>query len=248
MPPSDGDNSAASDNQTTSTISNVITINDYKIQTNNLHNYLDKWIGFYYNQTYYCGWFWTNIATPLSLSLTILTAINAAQSSTKSFIPENIYTILSFTTMILTTLNSYFRPNVRSIDANARLVKWIEFGHRLEQLAFDITPHGEEKYSKYKKLLVDMDGYVCIQASQERNFLTDWWHSLMRWKNGEESELWLTWEVYRIDKSKEDTKSIDLSMLTNIVKNKLFDWSEHSVSNPVVTNTSHAATDQPPSS
>ena len=170
-----------------------ITVDDYEKKTTELHSYLDKWIGFYYNQTYYCCWFWTNIATPINLALTILTAINAAQSSTQSFIPENIYTILAFTTMILTTLNSYFRPSVRCIDANTRLVKWIGFGHQLEFLAFDILESGEEKFKKYQKLLTDMDGFVCVQASQERNFITDWWHSLMRWKNGEESELWLSW-------------------------------------------------------
>jgi len=169
------------------------TVADYETKTEELKNYLDKWIGFYYNQTYYCGWFWTNVATPINLALTILTAMNAAQSSTQSFIPEGVYTILSFTTMILTTLNSYFRPNVRSIDANTRLVKWIGLGHRLEYLVFDVMEPGKDKFEAYKKLLVDMDDFVCVQAAQERNFITDWWHSLMRWHNGEDSELWLSW-------------------------------------------------------
>ena len=165
----------------------------YITKTKEIHNYLNIWIGFYYNQTYYCGWFWSNLATPINLSLTIFTAMMAAQSSTQAFIPENIYTIISFTTMILTTLNSYFRPSVRSIDANTRLVKWIGFGHRLEYLSFDVLEEGKTKFEKYQKLLVDMDEFVCIQASQERNFITDWWHDVMRWKNGPDSELWLSW-------------------------------------------------------
>ena len=219
-------------------------LDEYEEKTKEIHTYLDKWIGFYYNQTYYCGWFWTNVATPISLALTILTAINAAQSSTKTFIPDNVYTILSFTTMILTTLNSYFRPNVRSIDANARLVKWIGFGHQLEHLSFDVLPEGKEKFGKYQKLLKDMDDFVCIQAAQERNFITDWWHSLMRWKNGDKSELWLSWEEKIVIEPK---TRVEMPPLTN---NPLLNAVPLNAVplNEVVTNTSHEAADPPPSS
>ena len=104
---------------------------EYQKKTKEIHEYLNIWIGFYYNQTYYCGWFWTNVATPISLALTILTAINAAQ---------------------------------------------------------------------------------------ERNFITDWWHSLMRWKNGAESELWLSWGVKKdTNNASTNTSQIELSMLTNQV-------------------------------
>jgi len=208
-----------------------VTHEEYEKKAKEIHDYLNIWIGFYYNQTYYCGWFWTNVATPISLALTILTAINAAQSSTKTFIPDEIYTILSFTTMILTTLNSYFRPNVRSIDANGRLVKWIGFGHQLEQLTFDVLPEGKEKFEKYQTLLKDMDGFVCIQAAQERNFITDWWHSLMRWKNGDESELWLSWGA-KINK----TNTCETGVNTIHVEMS-------NLGNKVVTDTSHAEPD-----
>jgi hypothetical protein len=216
----------------------TVSIEEYDKKTKEIHEYLNIWIGFYYNQTYYCGWFWTNVATPISLTLTILTAINAAQSSTKTFIPEDVYTILSFTTMILTTLNSYFRPSVRSIDANTRLVKWIGFGHQLEQLTFDVLVPGKEKFEKYQTLLKEMDGFVCVQAAQERNFITDWWHSLMRWKNGDESELWLSWGQ-KIDKTEDRGTNTSIEM---------YPLSNNPLTNQVVTNTSHEAAGQTPSS
>ena len=221
----------------------TVSVDEYQRKTKELHDYLNTWIGFYYNQTYYCGWFWTNVATPISLALTILTAINAAQSSTKTFIPDEIYTILSFTTMILTTLNSYFRPNVRSIDANARLVKWIGFGHQLEHLSFDVMPEGKAKFEKYQSLLKEMDGFVCIQAAQERNFITDWWHSLMRWKNGDESELWLSWgQKINKTENKETNTQVEIPPLsTNPLLNGV-------LVNEVVTNTSREAPVQSPSS
>jgi hypothetical protein len=171
----------------------LLTEEKYKKETDRLQEYLNKWIGFYYNQTYYCAWFWSNISMPINLSLTLFTALIAAQaSSTGSFLSEHDYMVLSFTTMILTTLNSYFRPSIKSMDTNTRLVQWIKFGHKLEELTFDDTPEGKEKFTKFKALLLQMNDFVCIQAGKDRNFLTDWWHSMMRWYRGEDTENWLT--------------------------------------------------------
>ena len=163
----------------------------YKKELIRLKDHLNTRIGFNYNKTWHCASFWTNISTPINLSLTLLTALLAADaSSTGNLISQSQYMILSFTTMILTTINSYFKPHIRSTDVNDTLTKWIEQGHNLEGLEFS-NLNLKAKYEGYIKLLNDTNGLIKLQASKDKNFLTDGFHSLVRWYRGNNKEKWL---------------------------------------------------------
>lgn len=91
--------------------------------------------------------------------------------------------------MILTTINSYFKPHIKSTDANDSLTKWLEHGHKLETLEFSDETE-KQKYEHYKELLKDTNLLIKNQAYKDRNFLTDWFHSLTRWWRGEEKDNW----------------------------------------------------------
>ena len=163
---------------------------DYENEVNRLKDHLSYRIGFNYNRTWHCASFWTNVSTPINLSLTLLTALLAADaSSTGTLIDSHQYMILSFTTMILTTINSYFKPHIKSTDVNDTLTKWIEQGHKLETLEFaDIEL--KQKYESYVELLKESNVLIKTQASKDRNFLTDWFHAVMIWYRGDEKEKW----------------------------------------------------------
>jgi len=163
----------------------------YKKEIERLKDYLNVRIGFNYNKTWHCASFWTNISTPINLSLTLLTALLAADaSSTGNLISHNQYMILSFTTMILTTINSYFKPHIKSTDVNDTLTKWIEQGHTLETLEFS-NLELKLKYDGYIKLLNDTNSLIKLQASKDKNFLTDGFHAVMRWYRGVNKEKWI---------------------------------------------------------
>jgi len=163
----------------------------YNEKVKELKKYLDCWIGFYYWEQYYCTWFWTNLSMPINLALTLSTALIAAQaSSTGSLLSEHNYMVLSFTTMILTTVNSYFKPQIKSMDSNTVLVRWIDLGYKLDEIIFEIKPI-EEQYKEYKTLFSNMSKQASIQACN-RNFLTSWWHFILRKWYGADSENWLS--------------------------------------------------------
>jgi len=169
----------------------IKTDENYLKKIEELKEYLNSWIGFYYWETYYTTWFWTNISMPINLSLTLSTALIAAQaSSTGNLLSEHDYMILSFTTMILTTVNSYFKPQIKSMDSNAVLIKWIDLGYKLDDLAFDIKTV-EDQYIEYKKLFSDVSKQASTQAGN-KNFLTSWWHYALRKWYGPESENWIS--------------------------------------------------------
>ena len=155
-----------------------------------LKNYLDFKIGYYYHDSYYNSWFWTNISMPINLALTISTALIAAQAtSTGNFLSEHDYMVLSFATMILTTVNSYFKPQIKSMDSNVILTKWVELGYKLDNLLFE-NKTSEELYKDYRELFIDMHKQASSQSSN-RNFLTSWWHYGLRKLYGAKSENWI---------------------------------------------------------
>jgi hypothetical protein len=96
--------------------------------------------------------------------------------------------------MILTTINSYFKPHIKSTDVNDTLTKWIEQGHTLETLEFS-NLELKLKYEGYIKLLNDTNSLIKLQASKDKNFLTDGFHTLTRWYNGINKEKWIKDEI-----------------------------------------------------
>ncbi len=163
---------------------------DYIKRVEELKNYLDFKIGYYYHDSYYNSWFWTNISMPINLALTISTALIAAQAtSTGNFLSEHDYMVLSFATMILTTVNSYFKPQIKSMDSNVVLTKWVELGYKLDHLLFE-NKSSEELYKDYKELFTDMHKQASSQSGS-RNFLTSWWHYGLRKLYGAKSENWI---------------------------------------------------------
>lgn len=179
---------------------------DYVKEVNRLKEHLSYRIGFNYNRTWHCASFWTNISTPINLSLTLLTALIAADaSSTGNLISSHDYMILSFTTMVLTTINSYFKPHIKSTDVNDTLTKWIEQGHKLESIEFS-DDDIKKKYESYINLLKETNILIKTQAAKDRNFLTDWMHSVVIWYRGNSKEKWI------IDYYNEDDKKNDIEM------------------------------------
>jgi hypothetical protein len=168
----------------------------YRTEIKRMQHYLNVWIGFYYWRTYHNSRFWSNISTPVNLSLTLLTALMAGQAtSSNELISASAYMNISFATMILTTLNSYFRPHVHATETNECLVKWISFGHKLDMLLYS-DKSLKDLYEEYCKLLRDMNEYVCIQQTKHRNFFTDMWHNFVRNWYGPETENWM-YETYK---------------------------------------------------
>ena len=187
---------------------------EYLKKIEELKNYLDFKIGYYYYDSYYCSWFWNNISMPINLALTIATALIAAQaSSTGSLLSEHDYMVLSFTTMILTTVNSYFKPQIKSMDTGAVLTKWVELGYKLDTLLFE-NKSPEELYKEYMSLFTDMHKQASSQSGS-RNFLTSWWHYGLRRLYGAKSENWIKGPLSGFKKKiddivpKEQSKPVD---------------------------------------
>lgn len=157
-------------------------------QLRTIENKLDKEIGFYYWKKYIASAFWSNISTPINLSITLLTAITTGQATTEQLLPQNIYVNLSIATLIISTLNTFFRPHTQMNENITEMKKWNEFGSKYSNIRNNleedenhtIEQRNKAKLDLYRQLQKEIHEYLANQASVNTNFLTDLIHIISR--------------------------------------------------------------------
>jgi len=109
---------------------------------------INRDIGFYWWKRYlYCG-FWSNISTPINLSITVLTALTTGQSATQSIVSDRTSTILGSIVLFVSIFNTFFKPNDQVASNVAILKKWQEHGAEFEEIVY--LPEGTEHEQKAK--------------------------------------------------------------------------------------------------
>lgn len=144
---------------------------------------LDKDIGYNYWKKYVSCAFWAQISTPINLIITFLTAITTAQAQTKELISPDIFSQIAIVSLIITTLNTFFRPHTQYATNTEYLGKWIDIGVRFEKEYCDkvntniISPKSleklENKIEEYKKIQDEVINLRKIEGSGTVNFITD---------------------------------------------------------------------------
>ena len=60
--------------------------------------------------------FWSNIGTPLNLTITLLSALTATSSSNSAVFSENTLSGIQISILVISALNTFFRPYVQAND------------------------------------------------------------------------------------------------------------------------------------
>lgn len=93
---------------------------------------IDKEIGYNYWKKYVASVFWSQISTPISLMITMLTAVTTAQIESNDLIPQSLASNLAIFSLILATLNTFFRPHTQYATNTELLTKWTQLGVKFE--------------------------------------------------------------------------------------------------------------------
>lgn len=101
-----------------------------------LENKLDRDIGNYYWKKYVAAAFWAQISTPVNLIITLLTAVTTAQATSQNILSEYIYQIVAVSSLVITTLNTFFRPHSQLTYNTEMLQKWGEIGIEFEKVYY----------------------------------------------------------------------------------------------------------------
>ena len=134
---------------------------------------LDVTIGILYWRVLLSNKFWANISTPLNLALTFMTALIAAKASTSSdFISETVSLQLSFASLIITTINSFFQPQKKEQKTNELLTRIIKIGYDFEAVYWGHEAD-DVKVTKFRELQTKLLDFECDIYTKESNMFTE---------------------------------------------------------------------------
>ena len=152
--------------QISSTGSNVSTDSNItqlgvtrSIYMNQLESNINETLGFYFWKNYIATAFWSNVSTPINLAITLLTALTTGQAATNNLLSHNTFVTISITTLILTTVNTFFRPHSMMMNNAEKVKKWNSLGITFEELYYgDIEKISlEDKITSYIKLQTNIN-------------------------------------------------------------------------------------------
>ncbi len=164
-------------------MSNKSNKNDKFILMMQLQNKLNGELGDLWWNKYVGAAFWSNISTPINLSITLLSAITAGQAITEKLLSQNLFFKISVASLLLSTLNTFFRPHSQLME-NMNTIKAInEFGAKFETIYYSENStytDFDRKYNEYKKLSQEFNKYQIEQTPEQQNFITDLIYWLFR--------------------------------------------------------------------
>ena len=180
-----------------------------------LRNKLDKEIGYNYWKKYVASAFWSQISTPINLTITFLTAITTAQSQSENLLSHPIYSQIAITSLIITTLNTFFRPHTQYAANTEYLSKWktigIEFEkeyfNRMEEESIEVY---KLKIDEYLKIQEKVDDLRKSEGTEMINFLTDFIYFICYRTCLRRYKRWLDVDRRIITESKEEIQNKEI--------------------------------------
>lgn len=162
-----------------------------------LESRLNKELGFLWWKKYIAAAFWSNISTPVNLSITVLTALTTGQATTNNLLSPTMYVNISIGALIISSINTFFRPHDQSTQMIKVMNKYKEFGSIFEEIYYtDNNDLGDYKrrFDAYTKLQMDMNTYKNQDSSPEtQNFVSDLIHVIARIIFLKRREGWLNY-------------------------------------------------------
>ena len=162
------------------------------IETDNLNReeYMDDLetkinteIGYRFWKKYVNAAFWSYISLPINLSITMMTALSTGQATTDNLLPKNLYINISLATLVISVLNTYFRPYVQMNQNIEYMNKWSVLGCQFEEIYYSENhsiDHTEHRIVRYETLLKNINDLKKAEILETQNFLTDSIHLALR--------------------------------------------------------------------
>lgn len=151
---------------------------------------IDKDLGFYYWKYYIAGAFWSNIATPINLTITILSALVSGQANTDSLLSLTLYKNLSIALLLLSTVNTFLRPHIQMNENVQMKKKYDALGSEFEKIVFSNISE-IQKIKNYELIAEKIDQLRINDTPVSQNYLTDLIHIICRNTCLIEKNLWL---------------------------------------------------------
>jgi hypothetical protein len=183
---------------------------NYQEAMKKLEDRLNKDLGFSWWKKYIAAAFWSNISTPVNLAITVLTALTTGQATTNNLLSQRAYVNISIATLLLSVINTFFRPHDQSATMVKIMNKFQSFGSNFEEIYYtdnnDLNDY-KRRFDAYTTLQSAINAYKNQDSSPEsQNFLSDFIHMVARFTLLQKREEWIYGlDDYRITEITENT-------------------------------------------
>jgi hypothetical protein len=130
-------------------------------------------IGFYWWKWYIYSAFWSNVSTPINLSIIILTALTTGQSATKNLINEQTSTLLGSVVLFISIFNAFFRPNDQLAMNQKIMQDWETLGKGFDEIYYNRVYTFSEKKERLVKLETLFKSMSSLKRSSNNNYFID---------------------------------------------------------------------------
>lgn len=192
---------------------------NYQEAMKKLEARLNKDLGFSWWKKYIAAAFWSNISTPVNLAITILTALTTGQATTSNLLSQRTYVNISIATLLLSVINTFFRPHDQSATMVKMMNKFQSFGSTFEEIYYtdnnDLNDY-KRRFDAYTTLQSAINAYKNQDSSPEsQNFLSDFIHMVARFTLLQKREEW----IYGLDDYiiAENTSSLELQPQPHVI-------------------------------
>lgn len=188
---------------------------------------------------------------PINLSITMLTALSTGQATTDNLLPKSIYVNVALATLVLSVLNTYFRPYVQ-MSTNVELMnRWNDLGCQFESIFYSQKKkieHIDDRLKRYEALMIEVNDLKKQEGLETQNFLTDSIYLGIRSVNWclKDRDSWLSLdESYKKEDSRRKKVNVE-TVISDTDRVKYIDSSSNSADIVMYTSasihTNHAAT------
>lgn len=152
---------------------------------------LNRDVGRYWWKKYVVGAFWSNVSVPLNFSITLITAVTTGETASKALLSNESALYLGIFALGLSTINTFFSPEKKMIEAQEALRTWGRYGVLLEEVRLrDMsTPH--KRIERRKEYASIMERVNELKRTQTSDFLTDLLHICIRACCIKQRERWV---------------------------------------------------------
>jgi hypothetical protein len=143
------------------------------IEMERMERDINHLIGVKWWKPYIGGVFWSNLATPLNISMSIMSLISAGQQTLSYFFSPSVTTTISFTVFMISLVNTFFTPHSRIADGMTQMNEWKLFATQYEKIYYSARTSQEEierRYREYRDLMVSMKQHIIDNPNRQNLF------------------------------------------------------------------------------
>lgn len=188
-----------------------------------LEEKLNDDLGWHYWKKYVAAAFWSQISMPINLVITLLTAVTTAQATSPTLIPDSSYRAISIATLVITVLNTFFRPHDKMTKNLEMLKGWNTLGMKFETAFYsDLDNEYEDQEScekaigAYKGIQEEINTLRGQEGPETMNFLTDLIHILVMYSCLRRKKTWLDARKKEVANEKFEKDEKVVPLLTHV--------------------------------